>query len=76
MLILPLKCQAKFVADNILNFSFIIIYFSEKISLDISCESSAWLMIHMKCQDFILWEKNKKKYFFFFYWSCDWLFKG
>ena len=41
-----------FVAD-ILNFLFIIIYFSEKISLDISCESS----VHMKCQDFILWKK-------------------
>ena len=48
----------KFVAD-ILNFLFIIIYFSEKISLDISCESSAWQMIHMKCQDFILWKKNE-----------------
>ena len=31
----PLKCQAKFIADNILIFLFIIIYFSEKISLDI-----------------------------------------
>ena len=46
----------KFVAD-ILNFWYIIIYFSEKISLDISCESSAWQMIHMKSQDFILWKK-------------------
>ena len=26
-------------------------YFSEKTSLDISCESSAWQMIHMKYQD-------------------------
>ena len=28
-----------------------IFYFSEKTSLDISCESSAWQTIHMKCQD-------------------------
>ena len=26
-------------------------YFSEKTSLDISCESSTWQKIHMKCQD-------------------------
>ena len=25
-------------------------YFNEKIRLDISCESSAWQTIHMKCQ--------------------------
>ena len=34
-------------------------YFSEKTSLDISCESSAWQMIHMKCQD--LFSLNFKK---------------
>ena len=45
-LILPLKRQVKFVADDIQNFFF---YFSEKTSLDISCESSAKQMIHMKC---------------------------
>ena len=34
-------------------------YFSEKTSLDISCESSAWQTIHMKCQDlFSLKNKN------------------
>ena len=34
--------------------------FSEKTSLDISCESSAWQTIHMKCQDlFSLKIKNK-----------------
>ena len=37
-------------------------YFSEKTSLDISCELSAWQMIHMKCQDlFSLKNNNKKK---------------
>ena len=39
---LPLKCHAKFVADDIQ------IFFSEKISLDISCKSSAKQTIHMK----------------------------
>ena len=42
------------------NFFYFLIFFSEKTSLDISCESSAWLMIHMKCQDFFFL-KNKKK---------------
>ena len=36
-----------------------IFLFSEKTSLDISCESSAWQMIHMKCQD--LFSSLKKK---------------
>ena len=57
----PLKRQAKFVADNILNILFI---FSEKKSLDIS----ARLMIHMKYQDFILWEKENKNYFLLLLW--------
>ena len=35
----PLKPQAKFVADNNLFFFF---FFSQKISLDMSCESSPW----------------------------------
>ena len=52
----------KFVVD-ILNFLFIIIKFAEKISLDIWCESSAWQMIHIKFQDFILWKEMKVKLF-------------
>ena len=40
-----LKDKVKFIADDSLKF------FSEKTSLDISCESSAKQMIHMKCQD-------------------------
>ena len=35
--------------------------FSEKTSLDISCESSAKQMIHMKCQDLFSLKKKKKK---------------
>ena len=54
-------------------FLFITIYFSEKISFDISCESSAWLMIHMKCQYCSL-KTNKIK--IVYYYSCDWCFKG
>ena len=37
-------------------------YFLEKTSLDISCELSAWQMIHMKCQD-LFSLKNKKNIF-------------
>ena len=55
------------------NFFIFIFYFSEKTSLDISCESSAWQTIHMKWQDLSAWQtihmkwqdlfslKNKKK---------------
>ena len=35
-------------------------YSSEKISHDILCESSAWQMIHIKCDD-LFFLKNKKK---------------
>ena len=35
------------------------VYFSEEISLDMSCESSAWQMIHMKCDDLFSLKKNK-----------------
>ena len=38
-----------------------IFYFSEKTSLDISYESSAWQTIHMKCQDLFSSENKKKK---------------
>ena len=41
----------------------IFFFFSEKTSLDISCELSAWQTIHMKCQD-LFSLKNKKKIFF------------
>ena len=37
-----------------------IYYFSEKTSLDIPCESSAWQTIHMKCQDLFSTENKKK----------------
>ena len=48
------------VADDIF-FFFFFFFFSEKTSLDISCEKSAWQMIHMKCQD--LFSMKNKKYF-------------
>ena len=48
----PLMHHKQFVAYDIL-FFFIFKYlnFSEKISLDVSCELSAKQTIHMKCQD-------------------------
>ena len=48
------------MADDILIF---FIIFPMKLSLDISCELSAWQTIHMKCQDlfFVLKKKKKKK---------------
>ena len=39
-----IKRQANFVADDILFFFFFFFFFSVKISLDISCDSSAKLM--------------------------------
>ena len=44
--------------DNIFIFFYFLFYFSEKTSLDISCESSAWQMIHMKCQDLFSLKNN------------------
>ena len=55
---LTLKAPVTTAADD--NFFYIFFfYFSEKTSLDISCESSAWQMIHMKCQ-LVFSEKIKK----------------
>ena len=48
--ILTLKAPIAAAADD---------FFSEKTSLDISCESSAWQTIHMKCQDLFSLEKKK-----------------
>ena len=49
----------QFEADDILNFIYFF-YFSEKTSLDFSCELSAQQTIHMKSQD-LFSLKNKKK---------------
>ena len=56
---LTLKAPITTAADD--NFVLFFFYFSEKTSLDISCESSAWQMIHMKCQDLFSLKKKKKK---------------
>ena len=45
-------------ADDSLEYFFIV--FSDKIMLDISCESSAWQRIHMKYQA-LLSSKDKSK---------------
>ena len=60
------KAPSKLCADDILSCCCCYYYhFSEKISLDISCESSAWQTIHMKCQD--LFSLRKMKYMYFKY---------
>ena len=53
---LTLKAPITNAADD--NFFKFLFYFSEKTSLDISCESSAWQMIHMKCQDLFFLKKK------------------
>ena len=57
---LILKAPITTAADDNIFYFF---YFSEKTSLDISCESSAWQMIHMKCQDLFSLKNKKKKNF-------------
>ena len=63
--LLTLQMLITTAADNSLIFFF---YFSEKKRLDISCESSAKQMIHMKCQVLFCLKNNtcnnndKKKY--------------
>ena len=54
---LSLKYKASLLADNNLK---LILYFSEKLRLDISCELSARQTIHMKCQ-FLFSLKKKFK---------------
>ena len=51
-------------------------FFSEKTHLDISCESSAWQMIHMKCQDLFSLKNKKKIKKIVVCCSCDWRFQG
>ena len=41
--------------------SLIFFYFSEKISIDISCELSAKQMIHMKCHNLFSLKTTRKK---------------
>ena len=55
---LTLKAPITTAADD----SCFFFYFSEKTSLNISCESSAWQMIHMKCQDLFSPKNNKKNF--------------
>ena len=49
--------------------------FSEKTSVDISCELSAWQKIHMKSQD-LSSVANKKKIVKVVVCCSDWWFKG
>ena len=70
MILLTIKAPITTVADDIQNFFF---YFSEKTSLDIPCESSAWQMIHKECQDLFSLKKKKKNAVCC---SCDWRFNG
>ena len=53
---LTLKVPNTNAADDILMGFFF--FFSEKISLDILCESSAWKMIHIKCIDIFSLKKK------------------
>ena len=47
---LILKAPITTAADDSLEYFLIGFFFSDKIMLDISCESSAWQRIHMKYQ--------------------------
>ena len=58
---LTLKAPITTAADNIHQYFFILFFFSQKIRLDVSSESSARQRIHMKNQDlFFLKDKSKK----------------
>ena len=58
MRILTLKALSKICSRGHFNFFFI---FSEKTSLDISCDSSVKQTIHMKCQDLYSLKNKKNK---------------
>ena len=53
----PSKICSRWHSD-IFYYSF---YFSEKINLDISCESSAQQTMHLKCHELFSWEKKTSK---------------
>ena len=55
---LTLKAPNKICSRRHSKFFF---FFSEKTSLDISCELSAKQMIHMKCQDLFSLKTKKKQ---------------
>ena len=55
-----LKTPITIAADDIFVMH-IFFFFSNKMSLDISCESSAWQTIHMKCQDSFSLKNNEKR---------------
>ena len=57
----PLSTKQIFAADNILNFLFYFYYFSEKTSLDISCEPQFKWNVKLSIPDFIEKLKKKKK---------------
>ena len=70
---LTLKATITTAADDSFFYFF---YFSEKTSLDISCESSAMQTIHLKCTD-LFSLKNRKKFFrMSSATNCAWRFKG
>ena len=58
---LTIKALGKVIAEDIL--IFYCYSFSEKIRLGISCESSAYQIVHIKCQVLyiILWNKKKNQ---------------
>ena len=62
VLLLTLKAAIKIVADDIQKNFFIVVFFPEKIRIDISCESSARQRIHIKHQTlFLSKDKNEIK---------------
>ena len=79
--LLTLKAPITTAADATFFFFFVLFFcFSDKTSRDISCESSAWQTVYMKCQDlFSLKKKNWISSATNFAWrfkgykDCDWL---
>ena len=57
-----LKVPSKICSRWHSTYLFFFFFFSEKLSLGISCESSAKQMIHMKCQDLLSLEKKNQTF--------------
>ena len=56
------KAPFKIFEDDILRYMYLFVFaFQRKIRFDISCELSAWQMIHMKCQNLFSLKTIKKK---------------
>ena len=73
---LPLTLKAPITTKADDDFDLFLYYFQKKTSPDISCESSAKQMMHMKYQDCFLWKIKNENFRLSSATNFAWRFKG